>query len=105
MSEFTVPNVSIAGAPTVDWKFTGAVTRAEISGATAYAEAIDENSADLRIKDATGEILADILVRKMAKDENITASVMNVGTALLWSHLRWLEATKAASATLPTGEG
>lgn len=94
MSEFTVPNISIAGAPTIDWKFTGAVGRAEIDGAKAYSEAIDAERADLRVTDATGEVLADVVVRRMSKDESITVSVMNVGTALLWSHVRWLEANE-----------
>lgn len=99
MSNFTVPSVSIAGAPTIDWTFTGAVARAEIAGAKAYAEAIDDGTADLRITDATGEVLADILVRKMPADESITVSLMNVGTALLWSHVRWLEANKTSPVT------
>lgn len=101
---FTVPNVSIAGAPTIDWNFTGSVGRAEIAGAKAYAEAIDDTRADLRITDATGEVLADVVVRKMDADDSITVSVMNIGTALLWSHMRWLEANKeapCAGATAP----
>lgn len=103
-NEFTVPNISIAGAPTIDWTFTGAVARAEIAGAKAYAEAIDADRADLRITDATGEVLADVLVRKMPADESIAVSLMNVGTALLWSHVRWLEAQKQEAERAPMSE-
>jgi hypothetical protein len=99
MSEFTIPNISIAGAPTIDWQFTGDVARAEHSGAKAYAEMRADGCADLRVTDATGEVLADVIVRKMPHDESITVSLMNVGTALLWSHLRWLQAQQAAGTT------
>jgi lambda repressor-like predicted transcriptional regulator len=100
MSDFKIENVSIAGAPTIEWHFTGDVARAECAGGKAYAEMRGDGCADLRITDAKGEVLADVVVRKMPADETITASLMNVGTALLWSHARYVEA-KAAEETAP----
>lgn len=88
--------IRVDGPYTIEWTFTGAVGRAEHNGAKAYAEALNDERADLRITDATGEVLADLIVRKMPADESITASVMNIGTALMWGHIRWLEASKAA---------
>lgn len=98
MSEFTIPNVSIAGAPTIDWTFTGAVGRAEYRGAKLYAEALDSGQARLRLTAATGDVLADVVVFHLPADESITVSVMNVGTPLMWSHVRWLEAQKPEQA-------
>lgn len=103
MTEFTVSNISIAGAPAIDWKFTGAVGRAEVSGAKAYAEVVDDKLADLRVTDAGGEILADVVVRRVSSDESITESVMRVGTALLWSHLRWIEASRPTTYSAEIG--
>jgi hypothetical protein len=99
---FKVPNISIAGGPTVDWNFTDDIAHAECDGAKAYAEMRSDGSADLRITDAAGEVLADVIVRKLPADETITVSVMNVGTALLWSHARWSDArVKAPAVTGP----
>lgn len=89
---FKVPNVSIGGGPKIDWTFTGDVGRAECCGAKAYTERRDEETADLRITAESGDVIADLVVRKMTLDESITVSVMNVGCALLWSHARWVEA-------------
>jgi hypothetical protein len=92
MSEFKIENISIAGAPTIEFQFAGSCCAAECAGAKLAAIALDENEATIRIEDAGGELLADITVRKMPHDENITVSVMNVGAALLWSHARWVAA-------------
>jgi len=92
VSEFTVPNVSIAGLPRIDWAFSGALGDAGLSGAVASALVIDDKSASLLVTDGSGKVLADLVVRKLETDESITVSVMNVGSALLWSHHRWLEA-------------
>lgn len=89
---FKIPNISIAGGPTVDWNFTDDVAHAECGGAKAYAEMRSDGCADLTVRASTGELIADVIVRKMPADESITVSVMNVGTALLWSHARWVEA-------------
>jgi hypothetical protein len=56
-NDFAIPSISIAGAPTIEWKFTGDVARAEIRCATAYAEMRGDGCADLRITDATSEAL------------------------------------------------
>lgn len=94
---FKIPNISAAGGPTVDWNFTDDVAHAECAGAKAYAEMRGDGCADLRVSTATGEVIADVIVRKMPADDSITVSVMNVGTALLWSHARWLEARPATA--------
>lgn len=92
MNNFTIPQESIAGAPTIDFRFDGSLATAELAGAKLMADRLDDERANLHIIDADGDIIADIMVRKMPRDENITASVMNIGTALLWSHARWREA-------------
>lgn len=103
MSKFTIPNINIAGAPTIDWRFDGSLGLAEVAGARAEAEAVNEESAVVRIRDATDKLLADVLVRKLPSDESITVSVMNVGSALLWSHLRWSEASAAPKESTEVG--
>lgn len=87
--------------PAIDWGFTGDVAHAECAGAKAYAEMRMDGFADLRITDAAGVVLADITVRELSTDESITVSVMNVDTALLWSHARWVK----AQATQPPPDG
>jgi hypothetical protein len=95
---FKIPNISISDGPTVDWNFTDDVAHAECGGAKAYAEMRSDGCADLTIRTATGELIADVIVRKMPADESITVSVMNVGTALLWSHARWAQAIAKSTA-------
>lgn len=48
--------------------------------------------ANMSILDAHSEALADILIRRVPTDENITESVLRIGSALLWSHARYIEA-------------
>jgi len=81
---FTIPNVNLSGGPEIAWTFAGATARAELAGAKAYAEQRDDGDSDLRITDADGEILAEVIVRKLHRDESITVSLMNVGCALFW---------------------
>lgn len=95
---FTIPNVSIAGTPTIEWRFTGDVAHAECAGAKAYAETRSDGCADLRITDAAGVVLAEIIIRRLPT-EKVTVSLMNVGSALLWSHARWVATQTAAPAT------
>lgn len=107
MSEFKIPNISIAGLPTIEFTFDGSLARAELAGAKLIADCGgDTDRANLMITDVAGELLADVMVRKMPADESITVSVMNVGSALLWSHARWvasqLSATPPAT-TAPAG--
>ena len=94
---FTVPSQSISGAPEIEFKFTGHVCRAELAGATIYIEGgRRDGGADLRLTDATGEVLADIVVNPRAH-RDMTQNVMDIGSALLWSHWRHQQAeTKAA---------
>lgn len=98
---FTVPQESIAGAPTIEFKFDGSMATAELAGAKLFAERRDDDTANLKIVDAEGDLIADIMVRKMPRDENITVSVMNIGTALLWSHARWVEAQATQGSPTP----
>jgi hypothetical protein len=65
---------------------------ATLAGATLTADYLADDRANLIIEDSGGECLADIMVRKVAIDENISVSVMRIGSALLWSHARWVEA-------------
>jgi hypothetical protein len=90
-NKFTIPQESISGAPAIHFKFDGSLATAELAGAKLTASRAGDDRASLQIVDAEGEVIADVIVRKMPRDENITVSVMNVGTALLWSHARWAE--------------
>lgn len=91
---FTIPQESIAGAPTIEFKFDGSLCRAELAGAQLLADASigDGDRSNLQITAADGEVIADVMVRKVETDENITESVLRIGSALLWSHARWAEA-------------
>lgn len=93
-NKFTVESESIGGAPRIELKFDGDVCRAEFAGATLYAEVRDDGGTDLRITDAEGEILADLILRPRSHRDS-TENLMDIGSALLWSHWRWLEARKA----------
>lgn len=93
-NKFTIPQESIAGAPTIEFRFDGSLAVAELAGAKLTADRCADDRANLQIVDAEGDLIADVMIRKMPRDENITVSVMNIGTALLWSHARWLEASR-----------
>ncbi len=94
MSKFTSQSVSIHGAPPINFEFEGDVGRAEYAGAKLYSEITDHpDIADLRVTDASGRLLADIVVQKLPSDDNITVSVIAVGSALLWSHYRWQQSS------------
>lgn len=98
MTEFKQTSISIDGAPTIEFTFDGSVGTAEYAGAKLTTDAIDAERANLQIVDATGTLIADVMVRKMPADENITVSTMNIGSALLWSHFRWQQAPKSDAA-------
>jgi len=86
---FNTQTVSIADGPTIEFFFSGATCRATLDGAQLYAELCEEDKADLRLTDANGEILADVVVNPRSH-RTITENVMDVGSALLWSHWRYL---------------
>lgn len=97
-NKFTVPQESIAGLPTITFEFEGSFGRAELAGAKLVADVNDDHDrANLTITDAQGELLVDLMVRRVPTDENITVSVTRVGSALLWSHTRYVEAMKAVT--------
>ena len=66
MSNFQIPQPSIAGGPTIEFAFHGDVVTAELAGAKLRAERIDDEHADLRLHDATGKVLASVEVRKLS---------------------------------------
>lgn len=104
MSEFKTETVSIDGAPSITFEARGDTMRAELAGAKLYAEVrdpvyTDRNlgpAADLRLTDATGFVLADLIVNG-CPERTLTENVAGVGAALLWSHWRFVIAT-------PTGQ-
>lgn len=92
MSEFSTIAVSISDAPSIEFHFKGDTCRAELAGAKLYAEGgRSDGDIDMRLKDASGEVLADLVVRKRAH-RNATENLMDVGSALLWSHWRHQQA-------------
>jgi hypothetical protein len=90
-----VPSVSISGAPEIAFKFAGHICTAELAGTRMFAEMRSDGGIDMRITDATGEILADIIVNERAH-RNATENLMDVGSAL-WSNWRYQEASRSAT--------
>lgn len=95
MSKFDQESISIAGAAPITFNFNGDTCRAELAGAELYVEARADGGADMRLKDASGEVLADIVVNPRTH-RNLTENVTDIGSALLWSHWQYVEASKAA---------
>lgn len=91
MSEFTVTRESLAGAPVIKFDIKGDTMRAELDGATLYAEVGRDESADVRLTSACNHVLADISVRAPF-GTTLTDAVADVGSALLWSHHRFVSA-------------
>lgn len=91
-NEFTVPSVSISGAPTIEFHVRGDTCRAECAGAKLYAETRSDGGADLRITDAKGEVLADLVVNPRSH-RDLTENLVDIGSALLWSHWRFTQAS------------
>lgn len=94
MSQFTAKSVSISGAPDLEFHFAGDTCRATIAGAELYCEMRGDGDIDMRLKDAGGEVLADLVVRQRSH-RNATENLMDVGSALLWSHWRHQQAGEA----------
>ena len=86
-NEFTVTSVSVAGAPPLEFRFAGDTCRASVAGAQLYCEMRGDGDIDMRLKDATGEVLADLIVRQRSH-RNATENLVDIGSALLWSHWR-----------------
>lgn len=87
---------SIAGAPDILFVFNdgeSGVARAELAGARMLAEHVVGSGAELTITDSGGALSIDIIVRPAPSDKgSVTDAVMRVGSALLWSHWRWVQA-------------
>jgi hypothetical protein len=56
-----------------------------------YCEARGDGGIDMRLTDATGEVLADLVVNARSH-RNMTENVQDIGSALLWSHWRHQQA-------------
>lgn len=96
MSEFKVTSVSVSGAPDIKFHFKGDTCRAELAGALLYVEGgRKDGGANMRLTDAAGEVLADIVVNERAH-RDMTENVVDVGSALLWSYWRYQQASKEA---------
>jgi hypothetical protein len=93
-SNFEVPVTSSTDAPGFTLHFRGHTVHAELAGAKLYGEAEGDDRTRLRLTDASGEVLADITVHPRAH-RNATENVIDVGSALLWSHWRWTQAQAA----------
>lgn len=99
---FKVTSVSISGAPDIEFHFNGDTCRAELAGASLYVEGgRKDGGADMRLTDATGEVLADLVVNERVH-RNMTENVVDIGSALLWSHWRHQQ---ASNETPEYGEG
>src|SRR5262249_31842209 len=99
MTRFTVPQESIAGLPTIHFEFDGPLCHAALAGASLVADTSVGvgDRANLSIVDERGEVLADVMVRKVETDSSITESVCRIGSALLWSHARYVEVKSKAA--------
>ena len=93
-------NVSIDGAPTITFDFLGStsdelgdVAEAELAGAVLRVEVNRDGTADMRITAMDGFVLANITV-KPRKGRALTENVMDIGSALLWSHWRHQQASR-----------
>lgn len=91
MSEFTQQSVSPSGAPTIEFHFRGDTVRAELAGARLYGEASSDDGAQLTLHAADNELLADIVINRRAH-RTLTENVTDIGSALLWSHWRYVTA-------------
>lgn len=90
-----IPSVSIAGAPTIEFRFAGDICTADLAGAHLYAEARSDGAADMRVTDATGFVLANLVVNERT-ERNLTENIIDIGSALLWSHWRHTQASPAS---------
>lgn len=89
---FMVTSVSVSGAPDIQFHFAGDTCRANLAGAELYCEMRGDGDIDMRLTDASGEVLADIINRQRSH-RDATENLVDVGSALLWSHWRHQEAS------------
>ena len=94
-ASFNATMVSLSGAPDIVFRFAGDTCTADLAGAHLYAENRGDGGIDMRITDATGEILADVVVNERGH-RNATENLTDIGSALLWSHWRHEQAVAAA---------
>lgn len=86
---------SISDGPPITFRFDGDVCTAELAGATLRAELESGDRARLRVSTGSATtswfVLADVTLHPR-EGLTSTENVMAIGSALLWSHWRWVEA-------------
>ena len=90
MSNFEVTSESTSGAPTITFQFIGDTFRAELAGALLRGEYEGDDRLRMCLVDREGEILADVTAHPRGH-RSTTENAIDVGSALLWSHWRWVE--------------
>lgn len=94
MTNFKVVSESIAGAPPITFEFIGDTFRASLVDAELHGELESKDMARMRLTSGIGEVLADISIHPRSH-RTLTENVMDIGSALLWSH--WRHATAGAA--------
>lgn len=91
--KFEVIAESINGAPPITFHFfDDATARAELADAVLVAEATTSGrSTELTITCEDGAVLAKLLVHPR-KERTQVQNLVDIGSALLWSHWRWMQA-------------
>src|SRR5687767_7448517 len=110
MSDFNIDSISDSGAPNITFEFRGDTCKASLVGARLYVEVCgdaEEPSARMSLHDSSGELLADLIVLPRFH-RNLTENVLDIGSALLWSHWRFVTAGEIRGfgpKQPPTGSG
>lgn len=86
-----IDRISVSDAPTITFKFAGDTVSADLDDARLYGEMRGDGGCDLRLTTTGPTVLANIVVHEH-NNRGITESVMDVGSALMWSHWRWMQA-------------
>lgn len=97
MNNFEVTSESTSGAPTITFAFKGDTFSAFLAGASLYGEYEGDDKLRIRLNDADGELLADVTAHPR-NHRNTTENAIDIGSALLWSHWRYVEASSIAAA-------
>ena len=98
MGKFEVTTVSISDGPDIVFRFDGDTCRAELDGAKLYAEIRGDGGINMRITDGNGFRLADLVLNERP-ERDLTENLTDIGSALLWSHWRFLRSS-AQSASM-----